>query len=83
MQYVHMHSCCTVQIDKYFYSTQCIAGMSLCVRLCESWGQQFVYAFKVSMRNIMVKAAQRQEVLSAHSYATKDYCPTYRIYVHI
>ena len=35
-------------------------GVSVCLFVCLSWAQWFVYVFEVIMINIIVKAVQRQ-----------------------
>ena len=42
------------------YSTIDKRGVSVCLFVSLSWGQRFVYVFKLSMINIMTETAQRQ-----------------------
>ena len=45
--------------------------MFVCLCVCVSGGQRCVYVLKVSMRNIMVKSAQRQLCLRTYVFAIK------------
>ena len=50
----------------------------VCVSVCLSWGQWYLYVFKVSMINIMVKAAQRELYLRI---SNKNRLFTYIVYL--
>ena len=59
------------------YSKVYKCGMFVCLCVvCLSWGQRFVYVFKVCMRNIMVKSAQRQVYLRTYIFPITDFLHT-------
>ena len=53
-------------------------GMSVCLSMYLSWGQWYVYVFKVSMRNIMVKSSYHQLYLHI---SNKNRLFTYILYL--